>query len=107
MATAFYPQFKGDEPFISGLNTQLENSAKKGVDSFVASYKDEAIEYYDNATEHLYEVPYGYIENCEVEITDDNIAVIKTEFSESKYNDDVRTGSDTIKVNLSTGEIVE
>jgi hypothetical protein len=106
-ATAFYPQFKGDEPFIASLNTQLENSAKKGADSFVASYKDEAIKYYDNAEEHLYEVPYGYIQNCEVEITDDNIAVIKTEFSESIYNEEVRNGDDTIKVNLSTGEFVE
>jgi hypothetical protein len=107
VATAFYPQFKGDEPFIASLNTQLENSAKKSADSFVESYKDEAIEYYDNAEEHLYEVPYGYIQNCEVEITEDNIAVIKTEFSESIYNQDVRTGDDTIKVNLTTGEIVE
>jgi hypothetical protein len=106
-ATTHYPQFIGDDEITKGLNYQLEKSAKKGVDSFIASYKDNAIDVYDNATEHLYEVPYEFVENCEVEISDDNIATIKTDFSEVKYNEEVRNDGGTIQVDLTTGLVIE
>jgi hypothetical protein len=106
-ATAYYPQFIGDEAFVASLNTQLESSAKKAADSFLASYEDEAVEYYDNATEHLYEVPYSYSSNCDVDITEDNVAVINNEFSQLVGGKDVTNGSDIIKVSLTTGEIIE
>jgi hypothetical protein len=101
-AIAYYPQFTGEADFIPSLNTQLENSAKKAVDSFVASYKDEAKELYATTG-----VPaYDYLEDCEVEISEDNIATIKINFTESVAGQDDRTGEDTIKVNLNTGEIL-
>ena len=106
-AEVYYPQFAGNNDFIESLNTLLENSAKKAADSFIESYEEDAVKIYDNPPQHLFEVPYSFIENCNVEITDDNTAVITTEFSEIKYNDDIRTGSDTIKINLNTGEVVE
>jgi hypothetical protein len=101
-ATAYYPQFTGEADFIPSLNTQIENSAKKAVDSFVASYKDDAKEVYATTG-----VPaYDYLEDCEVEISEDNIATIKINFTESVAGQDDRTGEDTIKVNLTTGEIL-
>jgi hypothetical protein len=101
-AIAYYPQFTGEADFIPSLNTQLENSAKKAVDSFVASYKDEAKELYATTG-----VPaYDYLEDCEVEISEDNIATIKINFTESVAGQDDRIGEDTIKVNLTTGEIL-
>lgn len=105
-ATVQYPKFLIDKDFVPSLNTQLENSAKNAADSFVASYFEDARKIYENPPEHLFEVPYSFFGNCEVEVTDENIAVIKTEFHETKYNED-STNTDIIKINLNNGEIVE
>jgi hypothetical protein len=101
-ASVYYPQFTGEEDFIASLNTQLENSAKKAADSFIASYKDDAIALYDSEKK----LGYSYYEDFEVEISNDNIATITTKFTEQVNGKDDRTGEDVIKVNLTTGEIL-
>jgi hypothetical protein len=101
-AISYYPQFTGDADFIPGLNTQLENSAKKVVDSFIASYQEDAAKLHE--TEES--LQYDYFEDFEVEISDDNVATITTHFTEKVYGRDDRTGDDTIKVDLNTGEIL-
>jgi hypothetical protein len=100
--TTHYPQFDG----MDGLNYQLQKSAMKGVDSFIASYKDVAVEAYENASDKLLEVPCEFVENCEVKIVD-NIAYITYDFSERVYNKDVRTNESTLKIDLNTGLEVE
>jgi hypothetical protein len=104
-ATVNYPQFVGEEDFIASLNTQLENSAKKAADSFLASYKDDATKEY-NSSEDKVQL-YDFTQNSEVEITEDNVAVIKNDFVENVSGKDARTGDDTIKIDLATGEILE
>ncbi len=106
-ATVNYPKLLIDKDFVPSLNTQLENSAKKAAESFVESYLDDALKIYENPPTHLFEVPYSLYGNCEVEITDENIAVIKTEYSEAKYNEDLNTYTDIIKINLDNGEVIE
>lgn len=106
-ATIQYPKFLIDADYIEGLNTQLENSAKKAADSFVESYLEDALEIYENPPTHLFEVPYSFFGDCTVEFTDENVAVIKTEYSEEKYNEDVKTYTDIIKINLENGEVIE
>jgi hypothetical protein len=107
VAEVYYPQFTSDEPAISSLNTMIENSAKKAADSFIASYKDEAIELYDSLDADKKTLSYEYFEDFELEITEDNIATYKSSFKEDFYNKDTRTGDDTIKINLTTGEVIE
>ncbi|MGN1318204.1 MAG: copper amine oxidase N-terminal domain-containing protein [Lachnospirales bacterium] len=106
-ATIFYPKFNLEGDFIASLNTQLENSAKKAADSFVESYKEDALKIYENPPTHLFEVPYSLFGDCAVEITEDNVAIIKTEFSESKYDEEARNYEDIIKINLDNGEVIE
>ena len=106
-STIYYPKFFIDKDYVPSLNTQLENSAKKAADSFVDSYLKDALEIYNNPPTHLYEVPYSLYGNCEVEITDKNIAIIKTEYFETKYSEDLNIYTDTIKINLENGEVVE
>ncbi len=106
-ALSYYPQFTGGEDAIASLNTQIENSAKKVVDSFIASYKDDAIKFYDaqgDSEDKL--IPYSFVQDVNVEISDDNIATITTSFKESVYGKDDRTGDDVIKVDLNTGEVL-
>ncbi len=90
-ASAEYPQFK--DTALASLNTQLENSAKKAVDSFIASYSDEAAANKTN---------YSFTEKCTVEIDENNIATITTTFTE--VTSETREGTDVITVDLTTGE---
>lgn len=106
-ASIDYPQFTIDDDFAPSLNTQLENSAKKAVESFVESYSEAALEIYENPPAHLFEVPYSLSANCAVEITAENIAIITTDYYESKYDEDLYTYTDTIKINLNNGEVIE
>lgn len=106
-ANVNYPKFTIDGDFVPSLNTQLYNSAKKAADSFVESYSDDALEVYTNPPEHLFEVPYSFTGDCEVEITDDNVAVINMTYNESKYGEDLITTTETIKINLDNGEVIE
>lgn len=97
-AYAEYPQFTDDSEIISSLNTQLENSAKKAVDSYIASYSEEASL---NAGE-----TYSFSAYCNVKISNENIAVITTKHIEIS-NKDKKQNTDSITVNLITGEIME
>jgi hypothetical protein len=113
-ATVFYPQFSGDEDFIASLNTQLENSAKKDADSFIASYKDEAIKLYDSTTHSDdEELAYNYVVDCNVHITSDNIANIdytvltNTVNGKSLLENEDGDLLEVISINLETGEVVE
>lgn len=106
-ASVAYPQLTTDGNFVPSLNTQLESSAKKAAESFVESYSDAALKIYENPPEHLFEVPYSLSANCQVEITVGNIAIITTDFFESKYGEDLNTYTDTIKINLANGKVVE
>jgi ribosomal protein S17E len=105
-ADVYYPQFTGDADFISSLNTQLENSAKKAADSFVESYKDEAAKRYESNKSDISSY-YLYVESFDVEISDDNVATITTQFKEDVYGKDEREGESVIKIDLNTGEVLE
>jgi hypothetical protein len=98
-ASVGYPQFAADDnDVIASLNTQLENSAAKAVDSFVASYSDEALQ---NAK------TYAFNGTCLVEISEDNIATITTTYTEViAGSEDENVNVDVIVVNLTTGEVV-
>jgi hypothetical protein len=97
-ASVAYPQFISDESIIASLNTQLENSAKKAADSFVASYADEA--------KLLEDAEYSFTATCNVTIDENNTAVITTEYSEIT-NVNKSEYSDVITVNLTTGEVAD
>jgi hypothetical protein len=110
-ATVYYPQFTetGDDiddvvTAIGGINYQLQKSAQKGVDSFIASYKDDALKRYESG---INDVAYRFFEDCEVEISDDNIATIKTHFTESIAGKEDRENDDEYSFNLTTGEPIE
>jgi hypothetical protein len=110
-ATVYYPQFTetGDNiddvvTAIGGINYQLQKSAQKGVDSFIASYKDDALKLYESGAKVGV---YNFFEDCEVEISDDNIATIKTHFTESVAGKEDRENDDEYSFNLTTGEPIE
>lgn len=99
-----YPVFKGSQDFIEGLNTQFYNSAKKAADSFVNSYKEEAENAYDTATEHLFEPPYNFYGGVEVTDNGDGTVTVKTSYYEVKYGEDeADTYDDTVTIDMSTG----
>jgi hypothetical protein len=106
-AFAYYPQFTGEAEVFASLNTQLENSAKKVADAFIASYADEAAKAYDAQEDSEDKtIPYSFVQDVNVEISDDNIATITTSFTESVLGNDDRTSEDVIKVDLNTGEVL-
>lgn len=104
-ASADYPQFEGTG-IVSSVNTQIENSVKKAVDSFVESYDKDALNVYTNATEHLFEPPYSFGIFSEVS-NDGDIVSIKMDYYEVKYDQEDRNFSEVINVNMKTGEVVE
>ncbi len=105
-ASATYPQFEGDG-VIASLNTQIENSMKKNVDSFANSYDKAALEIYNNPPAHLFEPPYTMSVFSEVSC-DGDIVTITSEYHESKYDqDDDTSTTDVLKINMKTGEVVE
>lgn len=106
IATVEYPEFNGDSEIIKSLNTQLENSAKKAADSFVKSYKEDSFKIYDDKTKNVFEPPYNLFCGCSVSV-EENIAVITNSFIEVHYGIDDKNYTETIKVNLETGEVVE
>lgn len=105
-ALANYPQFEGTEDFIPSLNTQIDNTVKKAVDSFIESYKDEALKIYTNPPQHLFEPPYCYGVDCEL-TSEGNIVNIKINYSEYNYKGDNNSLSEVIKINMTTGEVVD
>lgn len=106
IATAAYPVFLGDDSTTASLNTQLQNSAKKAVDSFIASYDAKSLEIYSNPPTHLFEPPYNFSVGCEVELEGD-IATITNHYYEVKYDEGDKYYDDVIKVNIKTGEVIE
>lgn len=99
-----YPVFKGSQDFIEGLNTQFYNSAKRAADSFVNSYKEDAENAYDTATEHLFEPPYNFYGGVEVTDNGDGTVTVKTSYYEVKYGEDeADTYDDTVTVDMNTG----
>jgi hypothetical protein len=106
--TVYYPEFTGgDEEVIKALNYQLEKSALKGADSFIASYKDEAAKNFDKNGKNAFDYSYDYMEICDVEIGFDNIAVITNDLSEAVEGKDVRNNTSVLKVDLTTGAVLE
>lgn len=104
-ASGSYPQFEG-EGFIPSLNTHIENMIKKDIDSFAASYKEDALKAYTNATEHLFEPPYNYSVYCELSAEGDVVSVNVSRY-EVQYGQDDKASQEVIKINMQTGEIVE
>ena len=99
-----YPVFKGSQDFIESLNTQFYNSAKMAADSFVNSYKEDAENAYDTATEHLFEPPYNFYGGVEVTDNGDGTVTVKTSYYEVKYGEDeADTYDDTVTIDMSTG----
>jgi hypothetical protein len=106
-AFAYYPQFMGEAEAFASLNTQIEDSAKKAVDSFIASYADEAAKAYDAQEDGEDKIiQYSFVQDVDVEISDDNIATITTSFTKSILGNDDKTSGDVIKVDLNTGEVL-
>lgn len=106
IADVEYPVFKGGAIYISGLNTQLQNSAKKAADSFMASYNDKALEIYNNPPTHLFEPPYILYMSSEVEILD-NVIKITNNWTEYIYSEEDNSYTDVIKIDMATGEVIE
>jgi hypothetical protein len=96
-AYAEYPQFDENSEIISSLNAQLENSAKKAVDEYLASYREEAETNDENQ----------FAAYCSVEIGEDNIATVITEYLELTNGQTTNKSEDVITVNLKTGEVID
>jgi hypothetical protein len=79
----------------------------KGADSFIASYKDEAAKNFDKNGKNAFDYSYDYMEICDVEIGFDNIAVITNDLSEAVEGKDVRNNTSVLKVDLTTGAVLE
>ncbi len=95
-AYAEYPYFDENSEIISSLNTQFENSAKKSVDEYVASKLQAADKDGENS----------FTAHCNVGINDDNIAEVAMDYVEVTNGEKNET-SDLIKVNLTTGEVLD
>ena len=103
-----YPVFKGSQDFIESLNTQFYNSAKKAADSFVNSYKEDAENAYDTATEHLFEPPYNFYGIVEVTDNGNNTVTVTTSYYEVRYGqDEAVTYDDTVTVYMNTGVVID
>jgi hypothetical protein len=95
-ANVEYPKFDENNEIIASLNTQLENSAKKSADEYLASYSEAA----ETDGENSFDV------HCSVEISDDNIATVTMEYVEV-INGETNKSADILTVNLTTGEVTE
>ncbi len=105
-AAVEYPVFNETSKAISELNTQIESAAEKAADSFISSYDDEAKKVYENMDEKSSAIPYHFYLSAEVKIEDDTAEVTENTVS-MQYGKDDTTTTNTYKINLNTGEIIE
>jgi hypothetical protein len=99
-----YPQFEGgDSTVISGINAQIEKSARKDADSFLASYKDDAKKAYD-ASEYK-TIDYSYDVYCDVQIQNGDYAIITYDSVEVVDGVSKGTRTEVLDIDLSTGAV--